>query len=142
MDSLLEKLKAAGPLKGEPSSARKRALMRKHLLENKKTIGILSDRADEEPLVSPLDAKNPNIGSEPTTPEAVDDINHLDEKNDDQIGDRARNLLNELRGSSSNTSNGDGESAASKLRNQRFKKKLSVITAAEDDLELGPESNN
>ena len=64
-DSLLEKLKAAGP-KGEPSSARKRALMRKHLLESlkkkspKTSIQLSAwpspDSQDENALLSPIGA--------------------------------------------------------------------------------------
>ena len=44
MDSLLQRLKAAAPTKGESASARKKALMRKQILESqrKRTTGLLA----------------------------------------------------------------------------------------------------
>lgn len=83
MDSLLEKLKAAGPQKGEPSSARKRALMKKHLMENmRKNVGEHAEVREESPADS-----NASFGSEDTE----------SEQKDEDLGSRARSLLQELR---------------------------------------------
>lgn len=68
MDLLLEKLKAVGPARGEPSSARKRALMRKHIMKR-------GEDEDADVLVESIEE-------------------------DEEVGSRARNLLQELRNES------------------------------------------
>lgn len=70
MDTLLEKLKAAGPEKGEPTSARKRILMKKHFMKQPAPSSQVQN-ADQE-------------NAEPSA----------DEKD---VGSRARSLLQELR---------------------------------------------
>lgn len=99
MDTLLEKLKAAGPDRGEPSSARKRALMKKHLLEGVK-------KSEEDP------------GSPATSnPESSDEKNALSESD---VGSRARSLLQEFRNAQNN--DGDRASRAAEFRQQRRRK--------------------
>ena len=155
MDSLLEKLKAAGPPKGEASSARKRALMRKHLLENKKTSSLqnllteLSEEdedmhsqghdsvvepAEEDMVKSPITADRTLSFSPEKEATGIDSpIKEMNGEEDDDLGARARNLLQELRGPSSDSNGTERESAAQKLRQKRFKKKLSIIEKDEDD---------
>lgn len=140
MDSLLEKLKAAGP-KGEPSSARKRALMRKHLLEGLKKSPLKAsvqlspppspDSQDEHALLSPTgDAFSSQINVDPVeTDAAVNDEEVIEEEKD--VGSRARDLLKELRGVNENNST-DRMSAALKFRQERLRRKLSNIGIAND----------
>lgn len=116
MDSLLEKLKAAGPSRNEPSSARKRALMRKHLLESQKKS---DDREDSQ---EDLTSVSPTPGS--STTDLIED--------DKNVGDRARNLLQELRGAETPSR----PSAALKYRQERLKRRTTNI---EDD---NPDESN
>jgi len=108
MDSLLEKLKASGPQKGEPSSARKRALMKKHLLEN-----IKKSSGDESPSRLTFEdiGDSPEVPSE-VAPEGAD------------IGSRARSLLQELR--KAETSDAERLSSAAQFRQQRQRRKLNL----------------
>lgn len=117
MDSLLEKLKASGPQRGEPSSARKRALMKKHLLESvKKSTG------EESPtrLAAASSEGDTEAGesSSETPQEAAD------------VGSRARSLLLELR----NVENPDGErlSSAAQFRQQRQRRKQQLQSMSTD----------
>lgn len=134
MDLLLEKLKAAGPAKGgEYSSARKRALMRKQLLENQKKIVSPSKEPNPEPLEEVL-SDTPTEESFPTeSSDAPEDLEAGEISSDQDLGSRARNLLQELRGA------GDGENAsgerltaAQKFRKERLRKKLSNAALIDD----------
>ncbi|CUM46224.1 uncharacterized protein AC631_00039 [Debaryomyces fabryi] len=141
MDSLLEKLKAAGPLKGEPSSARKRALMRKHLLESLRKSPLKAsiqlspppspDSQDEHTLHSPSrDTFNSQIKADSTDAETgLNDEEVVDGEKD--VGSRARDLLMELRGVNENSST-DRMSAALKFRQERLRRKLSNIGISND----------
>lgn len=103
MDSLLEKLKASGPQKGESSTARKRALMKKHLMENVKKV----NDGETTPVKESFPQSDEPSGDELPT-RAPD------------LGNRARNLLQELRKPDSPDS--DRVSAAAHFRQQRRKK--------------------
>ncbi|QFZ29532.1 putative formin protein [Clavispora lusitaniae] len=104
MDSLLEKLKASGPKRGEASSARKRALFKKHIMESMKR------HDDGSATGSPNDSFSDLSESQNEDP------------NDADIGSRARNLLQELRKEES--SEGDRPmTAASQFRQQRQRRK-------------------
>lgn len=115
MDSLLEKLKAAGSERGEPILARKRALMKKHLLEkNQKSSG------ESTPLRELSPEKD---GSE----EAKDG------SEEDDVGARARTLLQEFRkGDSADVSENDRANRAAEFRQQRQRRKLNQATADAD----------
>ncbi|KAI5966773.1 uncharacterized protein KGF55_000182 [Candida pseudojiufengensis] len=131
MDSLLEKLKAAGPAKGEPSSARKKALMRRQILENQRKFNNNSNNNinTENNLVIP-----PHHESSPTKARSNEELNsihdeiedstidettiletsptdleNLDSNNNDEpkLNLRARNLLQELRGANDENSDDD-----------------------------------
>lgn len=129
MDALLEKLKAAGPAKGQASSARKRALARKNLMQYKKANADENDSdvdddgegpSDESPskVLSPQDAgsNGSSVASKSDTPETEDDV-----------GYRARNLLQELRGGGNANISMDGPSRVQLLRQQqRLKRKQSA----------------
>lgn len=98
MDSLLEKLKSAGPTKGESMTARKRALLKRHLLEKK-------DEPDAD------DSINTSVELEPSPEESADE----------DVGSRARSLLQELRKDKA----GERVTAA-QFRQQRLRSKHSV----------------
>lgn len=110
MDTLLEKLKAAGPQKGESSSTRKRALMKKYIMENSKKLSV-----EEVQLESPP----------PESPAKEDTLADLSEQQPDQpdIGLRARSLLQELR--KADTGEEDRLSKTSAFRQQRRKQLMS-----------------
>lgn len=104
MDSLLEKLKATGPARGEGNSARKRALVKKHLLENIK-------RKEGSSLSESNESSSDNL------PELA-----LEETADADVTSRARSLLQELR--KEDGVDGDRHmSAASQFRQQRQRRK-------------------
>ncbi|EGV65419.1 actin-binding FH2 [Yamadazyma tenuis ATCC 10573] len=127
MDSLLEKLKAAGPSKGEPSSARKRALMRKHLLENSRKTQSRPDlSSSQDDLLSPIQSSFPEEDLEVKDEEEEQEN---DGTNGDVIGSRARNLLQELRGAGE-AETPTRQSAASRYRQERLKKRSTF----DDDL--------
>lgn len=104
MDSLLEKLKATGPTRGEGNSARKRALVKKHIMENIK-------RNEDGHLSESNDSSSDNLH----------DITS-EEVNDADIGSRARSLLQELR-KVDDTEEDRPLSAASQFRQQRQRRK-------------------
>lgn len=130
MDSLLEKLKAAGPQKGEPSSARKRALMKKHLMENLKK-GTESDSRES----------SPSRGGSTTDLSSVEDAVNGQPGNED-VGSRARNLLQELRKAES----GDKTSSAAAYRQQRQRRRqlltVGEVDVSVDSSKLSPEPAN
>lgn len=103
MDSLLEKLKASGPQRGEPSSARKRALMKKHILENVK-------KSEESPTRN---------GSEK---EELSEAKSESE-GDADVGSRARSLLQELRKAEGPEGSEVKLSSAAQFRQQRQRRK-------------------
>ena len=116
MDKLLEQLKNAGPAKSDPSSARKRALVRKKYLSEKDNAPQLLNDLDTEEgsiLYSP-EAMDPTadtvIHAESPTPLATRGVMNTSEdlpspsktsalEDQEEISDRARMLLKELRGS-------------------------------------------
>ncbi|CCG20562.1 Bni1 formin [Candida orthopsilosis Co 90-125] len=128
MDSLLERLKAVGPAKGEPSSARKKALMRRQILENSRKYSndgppspTKSDSFDlskegSEGLASPVD-ENTDVSDKDRT---ETENTNLDEK-DAPIGSRARNLLQELRNANEEGPNGELTAQQYRLERQRRK---------------------
>jgi cytokinesis protein len=98
MDTLLEKLKAAGPAKGNVNSARKRAQARKNLMKLKKNpLGDdvydehndLSDNSDDAEEVFSVEGTPSKSGSFAALESSTGD--------DEDVGMRARNLLQELR---------------------------------------------
>ncbi|OBA23051.1 hypothetical protein METBIDRAFT_35441 [Metschnikowia bicuspidata var. bicuspidata NRRL YB-4993] len=129
MDSLLEKLKAAGSERGEPTLARKRALMRRHILENGKNRENASLQDN-----SPRKAGN----------EEIIDLTDAD----DDVGARARNLLQEFRKGDSTeiiTPEAGRASRAAEFRQQRNRKKFGQpIADAEPDrqMERTPSNNS
>ncbi|CCH45782.1 hypothetical protein BN7_5368 [Wickerhamomyces ciferrii] len=153
MDALLEKLKAAGPSKGQPSSARKRALARRNMLQYKKANPDDSDEEDEDELdandVSPSKSGrngSPQRNSSTSTQaESSTPPTEATENGEDDVGLRARNLLQELRGGASansgSSTNESGSSRVQQLREQqRLRRKqsngetLSTIENQEPDL--------
>lgn len=162
MDSLLEKLKAAGPTKGEPSSARKRALMKKHLLENQKKLNLPNPSSSDS--ATTIINEDQDFDSSPVQPDSFSaptmidsgstdsndvNINEIDSNidQDKDVGSRARTLLQELR-KSDNASN-ERISTAAQFRQQRLKHKHSAMTINSDaDVSMSsngktsPESTN
>lgn len=141
MDGLLQRLKAAAPVKGESASARKRALMRKQILDSQRrkanssspsssgtAAALDEDIIEDNKATSPIDdsfneSSMTQVGDEDTT---------IDTDNDnDNVGSRAKNLLSELRGtdeSPSPTKDRELLSDAQKYRRQRLKTKSSTTT--------------
>lgn len=134
MDSLLEKLKAAGPQRGEPSSARKRALMKKHLMESLKKLNSESDSRDNSPSrAGPI---NPELAG------ADESDKDILAKSDDDVGSRARNLLQELR-----KAEGSDKPTSSLAFRQQRQRRRQLLTVGEDEIkeatsEVVPEANN
>lgn len=124
MDSLLEKLKAAGPQRGEPSSARKRALMKKHLMENLKKLGGATGEEDSR------ESSPSRAGSSVTDLSSVEEAeNQPEAAGDADVGSRARNLLQELR----KAEGSDKVSSASAFRQQRQRRRQ-LLTVGEVDV--------
>lgn len=122
MDTLLDRLKQAGPAKGEYNSARKKAMLRKNLLSNQ--------RASSQQLSSPLSPETHSettyhsVSSEKLQGDAF--ISELESagSNEDDIGSRARNLLKELRNGSEDSS--DSNSNISSARQQFLQRKANT----------------
>ncbi len=137
MDSLLEKLKAAGPSKGQASSARKRALARKNLLQHKKVTD--SDEEDDDNELDSRDQSPSKVVSPQKTGSSMNESEKADphEDEDDDVGSRARNLLQELRGGGATPTPDSGLSRVQLLRQQqRLKRKQSAaenLSSAELD---------
>lgn len=104
MDSLLEKLKATGPKRGEGNSARKRALVKKHIMENIK-------RNEDGSTNDSSNSSTDNFVEPPS-----------EEVADGDVGSRARSLLQELR-KDDGTDEDRHLSAASQFRQQRQRRK-------------------
>lgn len=129
MDSLLEKLKTAAPTRSEGTSARKRALMRKQILEKKNGSNtIIATPADTsvDDIVDEDSFTNDNIDSK------VSEVNETE--NPEDVGSRARQLLQELRSSNAQQDSPEKLSAAQMLRQKRLQKKLSVIDVSQEDI--------
>lgn len=104
MDKLLEQLKNAAPAKSDPSSARKRAMIRKKLLTDKdSTSNVLQFIDNDEESIVYTPEKAQDKGYKPTEDKsAAEDspsTKQNDEHHDDEpIADRAKALLLGLRG--------------------------------------------
>jgi cytokinesis protein len=132
MDTLLERLKAAGPAKGEPISARKKALMRKHMLENQKKA-----TTPNHSKVASNNSSSSQTPEEKSIDEYFDAVNSVEmdvekdtEGND--LGNRARSLLKELRGASENGES-DRSKNTQKFRNERLRRKLTNFSSCDDE---------
>ena len=148
MDSLLEKLKAAGPSRGgEYSSARKRALLRKQLLENQKKIISPTKEVNPQPLEEEEEVPDSPISASFLPETATLEIPEIDAESgeissDHDLGSRARNLLQELRGASEGDRNfGESLTAAQKFRKERLRKKLSNAALMDDINQEGSTQN-
>lgn len=124
MDKLLEQLKNAGPVKADPLSARKRAMIRKKMLNDSEAVSDVLDsiqQEDDSMIYSPEKQEgitNPT-GDSSQSPSKGAANNQQDEE---EITDRAKALLMGLRGGESpskrnNVLNGHKE----KLRARRRK---------------------
>lgn len=125
MDKLLEQLKNAGPKKADPTSARKRALVRKKVTEDLDQTETSQDlETDEESLVyspdisnmvkTPLGVNSPSSAFSSANKHSVSPSKHSrlrsinrsineeegEDEEEEEIQDRATALLMELRGSS------------------------------------------
>lgn len=140
MDSLLEKLKAAGPAKGQASSARKRAQARKTLqkLRNNGEAGE-QESDDDEFFIEGLDDESPS--KSPTPQSGVISEVGSPQTDDDDVGARARNLLLQMRGGTPTPQvNENGLSRAQQLRKeQRLKRKQTKSQINFDDVVDGDE---
>lgn len=140
MDKLLEQLKNAGPTKSDPSSARKRALVRKKLLTDKDaTTHIMQDieNGDDTIIYSPehsITDQSGQFAHSPTPGATIPNIERRTSispsKQPKELGldqeiivDRAKALLNELRGGESSPEKKDSTSLEhrEKLRARRRK---------------------
>ncbi|CUS24327.1 LAQU0S15e02014g1_1 [Lachancea quebecensis] len=133
MDKLLEKLKNAGPAKSDPSSARKRAVARKRLLQGTSSSSTILDNfeiedSDGKSLVySPDNSSDTQLNEADTSPtperrvrdsDTTPPASHDTESSD--LTDRARNLLFELRGPETpGSKNSAQHQRLSKLRARR-----------------------
>ena len=143
MDSLLERLKAVGPAKGEPSSARKKALMRRQILENSRKY---SNDGHSSPIRSgSFDLQSEHSLELPSPGEENIDDSEKDHKNsegegtgekDGAIGSRAKNLLQELR--SAHEEGHHGELTAQQYRLERQRRKQQAEAGAETEAKSEP----
>ena len=115
MDKLLDQLKNAGPSKTDPSSARKRALVRKKLMTESTALlkdieteddSIIYSPEGKNPFVNPVDLDTPHdesemdVSSSPIQRSLSPSRNStLLSDDQDEVTDRAKALLMELRGS-------------------------------------------
>ncbi|SMN19867.1 similar to Saccharomyces cerevisiae YNL271C BNI1 Formin [Maudiozyma saulgeensis] len=151
MDKLLEQLKNAGPQKTDPTSARKRAMVRKKLTTEKDANETTQDlETDEESLVyspdnsgitkTPLGINSPASSFNSANKHVVSPSKHsrfrsvdpdIDEE-ESEIHDRATTLLMELRGASALSSSSSPKKSSSldehkeKLRARRKKSSRSI----------------
>lgn len=120
MDSLLEKLKAGGN-KGDAPSARKRALIRKQLLENQRRPSPTKKPQENEEQEKATGENSTAADSEiSNTSQSEQDTS----SNDPDVTSRARNLLQELRGSNDEIQASEKLSAAQKFRQERLRRKI------------------
>lgn len=127
MDKLLDQLKNAGPTTSDPSSARKRAMIRKKLLADKDTAAhLIGDFGSNEDSIvyspnAPIDQSENGEDNSPTTQKSSDintnsilpnlespikdsnDVHRGDENEEEEISDKAKNLLMELSGNGTPT---------------------------------------
>lgn len=128
MDSLLEKLKAAGPNKGE-SSARKRALLKKHLLESqRKLVSSLSTEMSNSQSSPQPESPTPLQNSSPDNDTASESASGSEAEK--EVGSRARSLLQELRKADGGTTE---RVSAAQFRQQRLRNKLSTNVTSDAD---------
>ncbi|KAL6450998.1 BNI1 Formin BNI1 [Candida maltosa Xu316] len=140
MDNLLQKLKATSPMnKSESASARKRALMRKQIIDNQKRKDSFSMETGSMTSLHHDDHGSDGMlsnASSPTRSTGVsgdEALGHSPVNNDDnneehvEVGSRAKNLLQELRGEDATK---DKLSDAQRYRQERLKKK----TESTDDV--------
>lgn len=138
MDALLEKLKAAGPSKGNPSSARKRALARQHHQQQNqdKVAGEpeegsteLHDGEDDDnnSMISDISSASPTKATSCSkSPDSANDLHDGETNSEDDVGSRARNLLQELRGGTPGVEEEPKSARAQLLRQQhRLKRRQS-----------------
>lgn len=123
MDSLLEKLKAAGPARSEPTSARKRAMMRRRLLENNHSGSTLTE-SDLDHQETTTDALSPLKGTDDKV------LGDAEEESND-VGSRARSLLQELR--KANTGDASDDFGRSSLRKLRIERRQTQPQMKEDE---------
>ncbi|QLG70161.1 hypothetical protein HG535_0A01000 [Zygotorulaspora mrakii] len=143
MDKLLDQLKNAGPTKSDPSSARKRAMIRKKLTADKDATDHLMqdiDNGDDTMIYSPENTmKTPNavLDQSPTPGVADAPIEEQDsyspsksqresDSAQEVIGDRAKALLNELRGSEFSPEKRDSSSAEHRERLRARRRKTNT----------------
>ncbi|SCU95350.1 LAMI_0F02124g1_1 [Lachancea mirantina] len=157
MDKLLEKLKNAAPSKSDPSSARKRALARKKLMQGNPSNSTILDNfeVEEEGQKSNMEDNFENkekrdegqselVEKSPTpapkTRRLTDDV-FEDADNSQDLSDRARSLLLELRSpnsqSQSMTSRGDHDGSRRRVRhakkeNESSENRLKFVGQPED----------
>ncbi|CAN3370780.1 formin Bni1p [Diutina catenulata] len=119
MDSLLERLKKAGPPKGETMSARKRAQMKKQMVLERTPSGSVtpaeSEAQEKTPPVSPSEA---GFESPPKSPDAVQS--------------RARDLLQGLRGDDASKKG----LTAQEYRERRHRKAAAADTSSPDNTSM------
>ena len=141
MDKLLEQLKNAGPQKSDPTSARKRALVRKKVIGDRDlSIDTTHDlETDEESLVyspdnssmtkTPLGVNSPTSSFNSANKHLVSPSKHsrlrsvdasIDEE-EAEIQDRATTLLMELRGASSLSSSSPKKGSTLDERKERLR---------------------
>lgn len=123
MDSLLEKLKAAGPARGEPTSARKKAMLRRQILENQRKFANSSTSPSKDGRDSEISEDDLTLLQESESTDSVDS------KQTEVRSSRAKNLLQELRGANEDDSE-ESVSLAQKYRQERLKKKLTIDSSS------------
>lgn len=163
MDTLLAKLKQVGANKGDPSSAKRKALARKKLMEAKKNSFSLNN-LDE--ILSSEDSYNQSrndddtsfdeanssgvkdtsfVSTDGTLIEGLNQENSFNEgsvndANKNIISDRARFLLQSLRTNSDVSLSGEGKSAAQQLRQQRRLKRQQQKDQKDEDETIANDS--
>ncbi|CEP64350.1 formin BNI1 LALA0_S11e02102g [Lachancea lanzarotensis] len=141
MDKLLEKLKNAGPAKSDPSSARKRAVARRKLLQSGSQNATILDNFE-------ADDSNGKLFSSPSGGDVVVEDGELEasptpeprlertvsEKGTEAVPNRARDLLFELRGTGSPGNRSAAEHRKSRLRTRRAKESVDLSNDSENRL--------
>lgn len=129
MDTLLDRLKKAGPAK-ETLLARKRAMLKKKMLLER-LVPLQEETPPQLPLDDDIgtDDADTTVGTADTTADTIGTA-----ADDDDLGLRARNLLQELRGDAPEAANGK-MTAAQKFRQERRRQKIQSpdVSITEDD---------
>ncbi|SCU95786.1 LAFA_0G02300g1_1 [Lachancea sp. 'fantastica'] len=143
MDKLLEKLKNAGPAKSDPSSARKRAVARRKLLQSgSQNATILdnfeADSTNDKLFTSPsgddVAVEDGELEASPT-PESRQERSIL-EKDSESVPNRARDLLFELRGTESPGNRSAAEHRKDRLRTRRTRESVDLSHNSENRLKF------